>query len=587
MKILLVSTAFNGLTQKFFNELRDNNHDVSVELHHDDDQHLIDGVERFDPDIIVCPFLTKKIPAEIYNKRLCIIVHPGIRGDRSASSLDHMIMRNDAEWGVTLLQADDEMDAGDIWTSHNFQTRWTTKSSIYNREISDAALKSLKTLLMCVSSTHFKPVPLDYSDPSIKGSFQPFLKQADRKIDWKKDTAELICRKIRADDGTPGVLDIVNGKEYFLFNAYVAKDFSGKPGVLIAQANKAVCIGTVDGGVWIGHLKPKTADNTGIKLPAMLHLKAQLPKVDIDYQKEGRQLPVQEVWHVIENNIAYLHFEFHNGAMSTEQCNLMLDVYRYLKSLNVKAIVLMGGEDCFSNGIHLNTIEHAGAFSLTENEKHKKQADESWANILAINKIVNEIVNTTDKMVFSVFSGSAGAGGFYLGRAADICYARKNIAINPHYRNMGGLYGSEAHTYMLKKYVKNQDEARKLVTKCLPISPVKAHALGLINYVLDMDHSDFYNEIRSQINKTVHDEVVFSGFISQKNFDRKKEDREKPLSSYFEEELKEMRINFYGKDRSYHYARERFVFKVTKVTCGKTPSNIAFHRKNEEVMAAG
>ena len=101
MKILLISTAFSGLTQRFFTELSDAGYMVSVELHHGDCQQLIDGVDLFKPDLIFCPYLTRKLPDAIYRKYTCLIVHPGIEGDRGASSLDWAIQNGMKEWGVT------------------------------------------------------------------------------------------------------------------------------------------------------------------------------------------------------------------------------------------------------------------------------------------------------------------------------------------------------------------------------------------------------------------------------------------------------------------------------------------------------
>lgn len=40
------------------------------------------------------------------------------------------------EWGVTILQADEEMDAGDVWKSCNFavpHSSTLTKSAFYNK----------------------------------------------------------------------------------------------------------------------------------------------------------------------------------------------------------------------------------------------------------------------------------------------------------------------------------------------------------------------------------------------------------------------------------------------------------------------
>jgi len=59
---------------------------------------------------------------------------------------------------------------------------------------------------------------------------------------------------------------------------------------------------------------------------------------------------------ILGGEIGYLHFRFHNGAMSTSQCRLLLEAYKISRTI-IEIIVLMGGDDNWSNGIHLNHIE--------------------------------------------------------------------------------------------------------------------------------------------------------------------------------------------------------------------------------------
>ncbi len=87
MRILLISSAFNSMTQRFYVELADAGYDVALELHVGNDTRLVEAVSIFEPDLIIAPFLTRAIPVEIWGKRICIIVHPGIEGDRGPSSL--------------------------------------------------------------------------------------------------------------------------------------------------------------------------------------------------------------------------------------------------------------------------------------------------------------------------------------------------------------------------------------------------------------------------------------------------------------------------------------------------------------------
>ncbi|MDD1611501.1 MAG: hypothetical protein LUO95_13235 [Methylococcaceae bacterium] len=159
MRILLISTAFSGLTQRFYTELDDAGYTVSVELHLGDTAQLIEGVALFKPDLIICPFLTKKIPPEIYENHTCLIVHPGIKGDRGPCSLDWAIQTGEREWGVSLLEAREEMDTGDIWVNKTFKMRATTKSSLFYREVTQAAVDCLWEALTYFHAPNFRPQP--------------------------------------------------------------------------------------------------------------------------------------------------------------------------------------------------------------------------------------------------------------------------------------------------------------------------------------------------------------------------------------------------------------------------------------------
>ena len=108
--------------------------------------------------------------------------------------------------------------------------------------------------------------------------------------------------------------------------------------------------------------------------------------------------------------------------MSTEQCRRLREAYLYARSRRkTKVIVLMGGSDFFSNGIHLNVIEAAD-----------DPAAESWRNLRAIDDVVREIVETESHLVISALSGDAAAGGVPFALAADRV-AREDVVLNPYY----------------------------------------------------------------------------------------------------------------------------------------------------------
>ena len=47
-----------------------------------------------------------------------------------------------------------------------------------------------------------------------------------RAIDWMSDRTERVLRKIRAGDGHPGLLDMIDGKNFHLFGAHPERTFA-------------------------------------------------------------------------------------------------------------------------------------------------------------------------------------------------------------------------------------------------------------------------------------------------------------------------------------------------------------------------
>src|SRR6266566_2823142 len=550
MKILFLTTAHNSLSQRAFVELVDRGHTVVVVIA-SSEKVMIEAVERQHPHLIVAPMLKKVIPASIWQQHTCIIVHPGIKGDRGPSSLDWAILNACEEWGVTLLQAGAEMDAGDIWASRPFSMKAGSKSHLYRHEVTEAAIQGLLETIAKVESHTFVPEPLDDSREDVKGRLQASMKQADRAIDWR-DWSASILRKIRCADSFPGVLDSMLGMQCYLYGAHEEDVLRGTPGEIIAKRDGAICRATGDGAIWITHVKQKGTDGqSSFKLPATQVLGdclAHVPDVPlaIDYAYDGQTY--RDIWYEERQAVGYLHFELYNGAMSTDHCQRLREAFLLIRRRPTKVIVLMGGTDFWSNGIHLNMIEAAA-----------DPARESWRNIQAMNDLVRELITTESHLVISALQGNAGAGGVILALAADFVYARKGIVLNPHYKGMGNLYGSEYWTYLLPKRV-GEEKARELTEALLPISSRTAQQIGLIDDAFEEDAASFREHIR-KLAEELASSHRYESMLEEKRQTRKNDEERKPLQAYRNEELRRMWMNFFGADRSYHMARKNFVYK--------------------------
>jgi putative two-component system hydrogenase maturation factor HypX/HoxX len=548
MRILLLASAFNSLTQRIFVELDDRGHEVGCSVVADGCQ-MRSAVQAFRPELIVAPYLKRAIPGDVWDACPCLVVHPGIRGDRGPSALDWAILRGLPDWGVTVLQAAETFDAGDIWSHREFPMGDRSKSGLYRHEVADAAADAVLEAMERLRSGTSSPEPLDYRRPEIEGRLERPLKQADRWIDWSASSASIL-RHLRCSDSAPGVLDCLFGRQYYLFGGHEEQLLEGRPGAVIARRDGAICRATGDGAVWISHLKRAAPPGTtSVKVPAAVALASELGDV--------LELPLapdrvvaggtyREIWYEERSDVGALHFELYNGAMSTHQCIRLRQAYELARRRPTKVIVLMGGSDLWCNGIDLNVIEASD-----------RPPEESWSNINAMDDLVREIVETDSHIVVSALAGNAGAGGVPLALAADEVYARDGVVLNPHYGGME-LFGSEYWTYLFPRRV-GAGKAAELTETCLPVSARRAKAMGLVDEVLGLGAAGFREQVGHRAQAIAHGDD-FDERMRRKCGARRRDESVRPLDGYRCDELARMRHDVSAS--GYQRARRAFVHKI-------------------------
>ncbi|TXS48463.1 hydrogenase maturation protein [Streptomyces sp. uw30] len=552
MQILLVASAFNSLTQRVHAELRDRGHKVAVELALPE-RPLADAVRRHRPQLIVAPMLKTAIPEEVWAAHTCLVVHPGPLGDRGPSSLDWALTEGAEHWGVTVLQAGAEMDAGDVWASVPCRVPPVAKSDLYRGEVADAALTAvLLAVERFAGGTH---VPTAQDEAGLVGApvrVRPYLDQSVRRIDWAADPTESVVRKLRAADSQPGVLDVLLGSEWYLHGGHPESDLRGRPGELLATRAGAICRATADGAVWIPELRPRRLPGRPptFKLPAVRALGDRLPplpELAPPPLPDARERTWTDIRYREDGGVGFLSFSFPGGAMSTEQCRRLLAAYREACARPTSVLVLGGQRDFFGNGIHLGVIEAAA-----------DPAAESWANINAIDDLVEAVLTTTDRIVVAAVAGNAAAGAVMLALAADEVWCRSGVVLNPHYRLMG-LYGSEYWTYTLPRRV-GPAVAERLMREALPVSAAGALRLGLADRVIDCGPGDFAQQAGTLAARLAALPATASR-IAAKKAEADRREATTPLAAFRAQELARMRRTFDDPDAPYHALRRAFVHK--------------------------
>ena len=537
MKILLIISSFNSLSQSVYCKLQELEHKVFIKFAISKEL-MIEAVQEINPDIVFCPFLKQFIPSEIFENYPTFVLHPGIIGDRGHNSLDNAINDEVKQWGVVILKANEILDGGDIYAQSNFIMREeSSKASIYRNEVTQSTLKALEQFLQNYQNKDFIPTK------QILNPIHKNLSQENRKINWQKDNTKQILKKINMSDSTPGVKDEILGVECYLFSAFIEDTLRGKTKEILAKRDGAICIGTIDGAIWILQIQ----ELGSFKLPATYVLKdkikgieeKRIPLVIEDERKSFYELRVQR-----KDEIAYLYFNFYNGAMTSTQCIKLKYAIEYLKE-ECKVLVLMGADDFFSNGIHLNILEDS-----------KKQGEDGWSNINAMNEAVKAVLLCDEIITVASFNKNSGAGGVFLGLACDYAISSENTIFNPHYKTLG-LSGSEYHTFILPKRV-GQTKSKELLENCLPINANYAKKINMIDEVYPFE--DYQEKLEIFCENLLKNEDTFEEFI-----DRKKDflEQELPLMEECKEkELQIMYDEFWEKSSSFHTLRYDFVHKI-------------------------
>ena len=473
MRVLLLCSAFNGLSQRAWLELRRRGHDVSIQLAVSEEA-ITSAVERLDPDLIICPFLRERVPAAVWTRYRTIIVHPGPKGDRGPSSLDWAIIEGERRWGVTALQAVEEMDAGPVWATRTFPLGADppAKSALYNGPVADAAIELIGEVVDKAADPAFRPEPLDERAPDVIGRLRPTMRQADRLVRLDRQ---------HGDDRAPHPRR-PTGRRACARRCAAWRCRSSTP---MPARRSPVSRARSSAGTTTPCSCARATAASGSARSAPPRRVSSCPRPPHSAAPPAGHPCCS---HCTSTSITPAAGRSATAAMATSASSTstpttgrcrpacaadLTNALRHAVQQPTKVLLIRGG-DVFSNGIHLNVIQAAASPAL-----------EAWRNINAIDDACREIITCTSQLVVASMRGNAGAGGVMLALGADRVVARDGIVLNPHYATMG-LYGSEYWTYVLPRRV-GETEAAVLTGECLPIDAAAAGRIGLVDDVLRVD----------------------------------------------------------------------------------------------------
>ena len=343
VKVLLLCSAFNGLSQRAWIELRGAGHDVRVQLAGDRRGGHRRRGRTVEPDLIICPFLR------------------GTGAGRGLAALpdDHHPSRSDGRPWAVLAGLGDQRPRSRAGASPRCRPsrRWTParsgatgpsrspadpprKSSLYNGPVADAAIELVREVVAKAADPAFAPRAAGLRRPDVLGRLRPAMRQADRAFSWSDPTAD-----DRAPD--PGRRRLARCAHHDLRGARCrcstpipARGSAGvSPAPSLRRRHGAVLVRTGDGAVWIGQVRA-AATGTGRSCrptwpwpttsPACPRLTPRSPidpagHREISYRRHGP--------------VGVLTFDFYNGAMSTGQCRRLAAALAHAAAQDTRVLV--------------------------------------------------------------------------------------------------------------------------------------------------------------------------------------------------------------------------------------------------------
>jgi hypothetical protein len=140
MRILVVSSTQNVMTQRFESELSSAGHDVLIELHGRTTSRLKSTAEAFRPELVIGVALTRALPEPVLSDYFCLLVEPYIQMDGETCD-------------VALRAAMPDLAQGRLFASRRLPPLSSIKPGQYKHVLAEQALECLTEAIALIPET--------------------------------------------------------------------------------------------------------------------------------------------------------------------------------------------------------------------------------------------------------------------------------------------------------------------------------------------------------------------------------------------------------------------------------------------------
>ncbi|MDW3095983.1 MAG: methionyl-tRNA formyltransferase [Gammaproteobacteria bacterium] len=218
----------------------------------------INELSKLNLDLLVVAAYGQIFSQKLLNlpKMGCLNIHASLLPKwRGASPIQHAILAGDRVSGITIMQMQQAMDAGEIWLQAECPILDNDNAKSLHDKLAKLGGSIILEAINLVSQKATEPKP---QDPLLV-SYCSKLKKNDGLIDWS-ESAQLIWRKVRAFHPWPGAYTRFNGRRLRITKAYLAEPITSTkslPGMVFEASKSGIVVITGKGNLVITELVPE------------------------------------------------------------------------------------------------------------------------------------------------------------------------------------------------------------------------------------------------------------------------------------------------------------------------------------------
>ncbi|HYM15002.1 MAG TPA: methionyl-tRNA formyltransferase [Dehalococcoidia bacterium] len=170
---------------------------------------------------------------------------------RGAAPIPAAILAGDAATGATIMWVRLALDAGPMLARAEVPISSDDTTATLTARIAEAGARLLVEVLPKWAAGD---IEAEEQDEALV-TYAPQIKKADALIDWERDTAETVCRKVRAYNPWPVAYGLLDGQPLRLLEcAPAARPVEADAGTILA-AGTGFCIVTADAAVVVARVQ--------------------------------------------------------------------------------------------------------------------------------------------------------------------------------------------------------------------------------------------------------------------------------------------------------------------------------------------